>query len=225
MKAVREFVVSTLVGGIFIVVPVYLAIVLLLKGMQSAARLVKPFAAMLPDWLPAESFFSLLLVLLVCFVVGAAVRTRTGRAIREKMEKVFFERLPGYGLLRSLTQRLAGDTEESAWQPALAEIEEALVPCLHHRRTGGRAVHGVRALHPDTICRRRLRPCRRARASRRRAVHPGGQDHLAVGVGRGRPGGRHEERAVRRRRSGSCRYGTRADAPMSGTVAVVMSCR
>ena len=130
MKAVREFVVSTLVGGIFIVVPVYLAIVLLLKGMQSAARLVKPFAAMLPDWLPAERFFSLLLVLLVCFVVGAAVRTQAGRAIREKMEKVFFERLPGYGLLRSLTQRLAGDTEESAWQPALVEIEEALVPAF-----------------------------------------------------------------------------------------------
>ena len=128
MKAVREFVVSTLVGGIFIVVPVYLAIVLLLKGMASAARLVKPFAAMVPDWLPAETFFSLLMVLLVCFLVGAAVRTKTGRAIREKMEKVFFERLPGYGLLRSLTQRLAGDTEESAWQPALAEIEDALVP-------------------------------------------------------------------------------------------------
>jgi uncharacterized membrane protein len=128
MKAVREFVVSTLVGGIFIVVPVYLAIVLLLKGMQSAGRLVKPFAAMVPDWLPAETFFSLLLVLLVCFLVGAAVRTKPGRAIREKMEKVFFERLPGYGLLRSLTQRLAGDTEESAWQPALAEIEDALVP-------------------------------------------------------------------------------------------------
>ena len=130
MKALREFVVSTLVGGIFIVVPVYLAIVLLLKGMQSAARLVKPFAAMLPDWLPAESFFSLLLVLLVCFAVGAAVRTRPGRAVREKMEKVFFERLPGYGLLRSLTQRLAGDTQESAWQPALAEIEDALAPAF-----------------------------------------------------------------------------------------------
>jgi uncharacterized membrane protein len=130
MKAAREFLISTLIGGVFIVVPVYLAIVLLLKGMQSAARLVKPFAAMLPDWLPAEGFFSLLLVLLGCFAVGAAVRTRTGRALRERMERVFFERLPGYGLLRSLTQRLAGDSEESAWQPALVEIEEGLVPAF-----------------------------------------------------------------------------------------------
>ena len=130
MKSLREFVVSTLVGGIFIVVPVYLAIVLLLKGMQSAARLVKPFAAMLPDGVPAEGVLSLLLVLLVCFAVGAAVRTRAGRAARERIEKVFFERLPGYGLLRSLTQRLAGDTAESAWQPAMVEIEDALVPAF-----------------------------------------------------------------------------------------------
>jgi uncharacterized membrane protein len=130
MKAAREFLTSTLIGGVFIVVPVYLAIVLLLKGMQSAGRLVQPFAAMLPQWLPAERFFSLLLVLLICFAVGAVVRTRTGRALRERMERVLFERLPGYGLLRSLTQRLAGDGEESAWQPALVEIEDALVPAF-----------------------------------------------------------------------------------------------
>ena len=43
---------------------------------------------------------------------------------------MFFERIPGYSLLRSLTQRLAGDSEESTWQPALAEIEDALVPAF-----------------------------------------------------------------------------------------------
>ena len=73
---------------------------------------------------------SLVLVLALCFLVGVAVRTRAGRAARERMERVFFERLPGYGLLRSLTQRLAGDGEENTWQPALAEIEDALVPAF-----------------------------------------------------------------------------------------------
>jgi len=128
MKYGREFITSTVVGGLFIVVPVYLAVLLLLKGMKSVAGLVRPVAALVPDWIPAENLFSLLLVLAICFVVGSAVRTRSGRAIRERVEKTFFERLPGYGLLRSLTQRLAGATEESAWTPALIEIEDALVP-------------------------------------------------------------------------------------------------
>jgi uncharacterized membrane protein len=82
MKYAREFVTSTLVGGLLIVVPVYLAVLLLLKGMKSAASLVRPFAALLPDWIPAENLFSLLLVLIICFLVGVAVRTRPGRAAR-----------------------------------------------------------------------------------------------------------------------------------------------
>ena len=41
---------------------------------------------------------------------------------------MFFGKLPGYGLIRSLTQRMAGDSAESAWMPALIELEDALVP-------------------------------------------------------------------------------------------------
>jgi uncharacterized membrane protein len=130
MKAAREFATSTIIGGVFVVVPVYLAIVLLLKGMQSVAGLVRPIAALLPDSVPAESVLSLVLLLVFCFVVGMALRTRTGRAVRERLEVVFFERLPGYGLLRSLTQRLAGDRDETAWKPALVSIEDALVPAF-----------------------------------------------------------------------------------------------
>jgi len=130
VKYAREFIWNTVVGGLFIVVPVYLAVLLLLKGMKSVATLVRPFAALVPDWIPAENLLSLVAVLVVCFLVGVAVRTRAGRALRERMERLFFERLPGYSLLRSLTHRLAGDGEENTWKPALAEIEDALVPAF-----------------------------------------------------------------------------------------------
>jgi len=130
MKIAREFVTSAIIGGVFVVVPIYLATLLLLKGMQSVAKLVRPIAALLPDWLPAEGFFSLIVLVVVCFLVGAAVRTRAGRTVQERLEIMFFERLPGYGLIRSLTQRLAGDSDEAAWKPALAEIEDALVPAF-----------------------------------------------------------------------------------------------
>ena len=130
MKYAREFITSTVVGGLFIVVPVYLAALLLLKGMKSVASLVRPLAVLVPDWIPAERLFSLVLVLALCFLVGLVVRTQAGQALRERMEKVFFDRLPGYSLLRSLTQRMAGDSDEHAWQPALVEIEDALVPAF-----------------------------------------------------------------------------------------------
>jgi uncharacterized membrane protein len=130
MKFAREFLVNALLGGLLIVVPIYLAVLVLLKGMKSVAALVRPFTMLLPAWLPAENLLSLVLVLVVCFLLGVAVRTRVGRTLRERVEKSLFERLPGYALFRSLTQRLAGEGRESAWKPALVEIEEALVPAF-----------------------------------------------------------------------------------------------
>src|SRR5688572_13086550 len=107
MQRVREFIVSTLVGGLLIVVPVYLSILLLAKVMDSVAGLVRPFANLLPEWVPAERLLSFLLVMLFCFLIGAATRTPAGQRTRERIEKSLFERIPGYTLVRSLTQQLA----------------------------------------------------------------------------------------------------------------------
>ena len=41
-----------------------------------------------------------------------------------------FERIPGYALIRSLTQQLAGSSHEKVWKPAFVEIEEGLVPAF-----------------------------------------------------------------------------------------------
>jgi uncharacterized membrane protein len=130
MKYARDFVTNAVVGGVLVLLPIYLAVLVLLKGMQSVVGLVRPISALLPNWLPAEDFLSLLVVLITCFFVGAAVRTRAGQVVRERMEMSFFGRLPGYALFRSLTQRLAGESDENVWKPALAEIEEALVPAF-----------------------------------------------------------------------------------------------
>lgn len=98
--------------------------------MQSVLGLVKPFAVFIPDWLPGEQLLSLLLLLLVCFLIGVAIRTPPGRKVRERVGKRLFERVPAYALFRSLTQRVLGDSRANDWKPALAEIEEALVPAF-----------------------------------------------------------------------------------------------
>ena len=130
MKFLREFVANALIGGALVVLPIYLAVLLLLKGMQAVVGLVRPVAKLLPEWMPAENILALLLVLIVCFVVGLAVRTRAGRTLRSRMEVSVFGKIPGYGMLRGLTQRMAGEAGEDVWKPAFAEIEDALVPAF-----------------------------------------------------------------------------------------------
>ena len=128
MKQRCAYLLNTLGAGVLIVVPVYLAVLLLLKGMKSLLRVVGPLAKLFPSWFPAAHILSLLLVASICFLIGLAVRGRRGHVALEKMEKTLFSKIPGYALIQSLTQRMAGKSADNAWKPALAEIEEALVP-------------------------------------------------------------------------------------------------
>lgn len=128
MKKGFMVVARLLLTGFLIVVPIYLAILLLLKAMKSVVSLVQPIALLLPDSLPAETLLSLLFVLVFCLLIGLIVHTRIGAAVRERMETTLFERIPGYALIRSLTQQLAGSSQEKVWKPAFVEIEEGLVP-------------------------------------------------------------------------------------------------
>jgi hypothetical protein len=84
MKHVREFIVASLLGGLLIVVPIYFSVLLVLKAMKAVGSLVRPIAQLLTEWLSAETLLSLVLVLIICFFVGAAVRTTAGRAIPEQ---------------------------------------------------------------------------------------------------------------------------------------------
>ncbi|WP_039804340.1 DUF502 domain-containing protein [Azotobacter chroococcum] len=130
MKKALAFVAQRVIGGLLVVVPIYLAVLVLLKGMKSVGQLVRPFTQLLPDWFPAEQALSLLVVLMICFLIGVVLRTRLGQVARKQVEKGFFERIPGYSLFRSLTQQVAGDNRQNVWKPALVEIEDALVPAF-----------------------------------------------------------------------------------------------
>jgi uncharacterized membrane protein len=129
MKNSLLFAAKAMLRGFLIIVPIYLAVLLLLKAVASVAKLVRPFTLLVPDWFPAERVLSLLLVLALCLLIGLVVTTRRGRMVRERLETRFFERIPGYALFRSLTQQLAGDRREKVWEPALVEMA-GLVPAF-----------------------------------------------------------------------------------------------
>ena len=124
-----NLVLSSLLAGVLILAPVYLAVLLLLKATQSFMQLVSPVAKLLPDWVAHEELVALILVLLLCLLVGLSVRTQRGQTIWDRSEPLF-RKIPGYSIFRGFTRRLAGDKREESWKPALAEIEDALVPAF-----------------------------------------------------------------------------------------------
>ena len=130
MKRFSQSVVRPLVAGFLLLVPVYLAILLLLKAMKSLAGVVRPIARLLPRSFPAEPAISLFLVLVLCLFIGIVIGTPWGQAMRIRIENSMLQKIPGYEVIRGMTRQLAGQGEETTWQPALVEIEEALVPAF-----------------------------------------------------------------------------------------------
>ncbi len=130
MKQFRKSITQALIAGVLFILPVYLAILLLLKAAKSLGGVVKPLTRLLPEWFPAENLLSFLLVLVVCLLVGMALRTSLGRAARTGIENSLLQKIPGYNIFQSMTRQMAGDSRDNAWKPALAEIEDALVPAF-----------------------------------------------------------------------------------------------
>lgn len=129
MRKLINFILGTLLAGLLILAPVYLAVLLILKATQSLMQLVRPVAALIPEWVAHEEALALIFLLLLFFLVGLSVRTRWGHAMWDRCEPLF-RKIPGYSIFRGFTRRLAGDQREESWKPALAEIEDALVPAF-----------------------------------------------------------------------------------------------
>jgi uncharacterized membrane protein len=130
MKTLAEFSRTTLIGGVLIILPLYIAILLLAKTIKGLLGLLQPVAERVPASVEFRQIVAVVLLVCVCFLVGLVVRTGPGLRAKNACERAVLERLRGYTFLRGLAKRLAGQSEEQTLQPALVELEDALVPAL-----------------------------------------------------------------------------------------------
>ena len=130
MKSLAQFIKTTLIGGLLVVLPLYVAVLLLAKVLVGLAAAVEPVAAILPGGEQLRPIAGALVILALCFLTGLVVRTGPGdRAIGAIQQKAL-GRIPAYAVLRSFIGRIAGPEEGLSFQPALVEIEEALAPAF-----------------------------------------------------------------------------------------------
>lgn len=130
MRSLRAFVTDAIVSGLLVVVPLYLAGLLLLKVMRSLQQVLEPVEALIPELPYGEYILAFLILLLLAFLIGVAMQTQAGRRLSDRVQDKVLSRVPGYSLFRGLTRQFTGSKDEKSWKPALAEIEEALVPAF-----------------------------------------------------------------------------------------------
>jgi uncharacterized membrane protein len=130
MRALAEFTKTTLIGGILVILPLWISVLLLVKAIAGAFALLSPVTAQLPRSMHLRNVVALLIVVAVCFFAGLVVRTGPGLRAKSVLDRYFLERIPGYTLLRGLAGRLTGNEEGETFAPCLVEIEDALAPAF-----------------------------------------------------------------------------------------------
>ena len=130
MKTLLRFVKVALVGGLLIVLPLWLSLLLLFKAIKGALAVLQPIAKLVPQRFVHHDVVALCLLVLICFGVGSLIRTELGKRIGDWLEQHLLGRLPGFSIVRGMVRQFAGDKDEQSFQPALVEIEEALVPAF-----------------------------------------------------------------------------------------------
>lgn len=130
MKNVLDFIKTTLIGGVLVVLPLVLSFMLLRRFASVISRILGPVKSHLPDTVVTPWLIALVIVVGGCFLVGLALQTSIGRMANRTIERRVFSLLPGYRLLRSLTRRIAGEEEGIVFSTALVEMGGALAPAF-----------------------------------------------------------------------------------------------
>src|SRR4029078_5565 len=114
IKGLGEFLKTTLIGGLLIVVPAYLAVLLLAKALGGLVTLLAPVVALLPEAVHNyRRIVAVALVVLLCFMLGLIARTGVGQRAIALFERHVLERMPGFAMLRSVVRRVSGDSDDS----------------------------------------------------------------------------------------------------------------
>jgi uncharacterized membrane protein len=137
MSASVKFLKTALIAGALVVLPAWLAVLLLLKMLFKLEVVVKPISAALPNNIIHPLLIAVVVLLLICFIVGALIQSAIGLNMKNAAEKAVLEKIPGYTTIRGLASQIGDLEDRKGFEPALVEIEEALAPCFIIERHEG----------------------------------------------------------------------------------------
>jgi uncharacterized membrane protein len=128
-ETLREFVKTTIIGGLSFLLPVAIIIFILSYALRLVRRIAEPISHSLHldhlvgAGIGAVTILSAAVLVLIAFAGGIIARTAAGRRISRWSEDSFFGRFPHYQVIKSMAEGLAHIENASGLKPALINIE------------------------------------------------------------------------------------------------------
>jgi uncharacterized membrane protein len=122
MKRRWEVLKTTLVAGLFVLLPVVVIAKVLAEVVHFSHKAAAPIIKLLPKQITAHPkfpvVFAIVVVCLACFFAGLLTRLAFAQSIGRWIERRFLESVPGYSAIRNFTRGLTGSSDESAFKAA-----------------------------------------------------------------------------------------------------------
>lgn len=123
MKKLLDFLKTTILGGLFVLLPVILIYLALAEVFDVLVLIATPIADLFFPGHFVETEFTVLvalaLMISISFILGLIMMSDIGCRFGNWIEQIFLGKVPGYNAIKSLTKGFASSQQESSFKPAL----------------------------------------------------------------------------------------------------------
>ena len=124
----RSFIKTTVIGGLVVIVPVSLIVIIFGDLFSTIVELTKPVSQYFPfNQLINTTIVTLVAIIgifFICFIMGLVVRTSWGVAGKDWFERSLLNRVPMYSTIKNLTHRFVGE-EGTQFAPAEIDLHDS----------------------------------------------------------------------------------------------------
>jgi uncharacterized membrane protein len=128
MKSITSFINTTLIGGLFFVIPFVFLVLIIGKILGVLEKLVVPITAKIPletiGGIAFPRIFTFLVLLLLCFIAGLFAKSKKAIDLKKWIEEKVLSHIPGYTLLKGMTESAVGLDSKDLKDVVLVNIEE-----------------------------------------------------------------------------------------------------
>ena len=134
MKSFASFLKSTLIGGIFFLIPFVLLVIILSKAHEIMLKIAKPLSDLIPlekiGGVALANILVAILILLICFLAGLVASRPRFKSAQKYLEEKILGPVPGYRMVKAyLNSTELYETNEEKMAPVIVTLED-------HQRLG-----------------------------------------------------------------------------------------
>ena len=128
MKSILPFFKTTIAGGMLILLPLVLIIILLKEALIYLSVISDPISIYLPEilfGLDGSNIVALILLILLSFLAGLLIRSDRSKKLTKKIEDNILNLIPGYVLVKSILADTLKEKIEDKMSPILIKDDSS----------------------------------------------------------------------------------------------------